>query len=640
MLMDKYEERDQVRVLDFGIARLTEAGQDDPNEPSLTATGSLIGTPRYMSPEQAMGRPVDHRSDLYALGVLLYQMATGAVPFTAETPIRLLFMHAHDAPRPPSEIAPGRLPKRLEALILGLLAKSPEDRPQDAAAVVSALKRITEGDTLLESAMVEASVSRLSDPAAMARERAGREDPAGRVPTARAVVTVDPGADGGADASLLQTAAALETNPAAELAAIDITAPTMADDATLDDRVGDVAAAIDPASRPEGTEGEDTGALARAVLDTGAATEADAVAVSANPAAPVGSAVQGTPAAPAEGRGKAPWVVAALLLLLLAAIGTGAIGWLLVEGGETSSAAATDATPAVGEAAASRAIRPAGKPAEPGKEAAKPASVADAIAAAQAQALRAAVRAARAESGDPLTPPECEVGDPAVLRALAASTKLQAGGRVRGKRPQDERAVKVLTALSPSQAKSPEVQATLARAWLLAGASDPQVVRAAKAARGACPTLALAWEVEGTVHLLSMRPELAATYLAKAVALAPELQRARYNLGLAQASKGDAEAALASFEEVRRREPQRPGIMTGIGQAQLVAKRYDRAVAALEEAVKRAPKDAASWYLLGTAHQVGGSPGEALKAWCRAAKLGHPRAGRRCPDAAGIPVPK
>ena len=135
MLLDRYGERDFVKVLDFGIARL--ADDQDPTT-QLTEAGSLVGTPVYMSPEQSMGRAVDARSDLYALGIVLYHLVTGAVPFQDPTPLRVLFMHVQDTPRPPSELVRGVSPP-LEALILRLLAKDPLQRPQTAAEVADCL---------------------------------------------------------------------------------------------------------------------------------------------------------------------------------------------------------------------------------------------------------------------------------------------------------------------------------------------------------------------------------------------------------------------------------------------------------------------------------------------------------------------
>jgi serine/threonine-protein kinase len=115
-------------VTDFGIARAAEA------DSHLTATGVAVGTPAYMSPEQALGeREVDGRSDIYSLGVVAYQMLTGALPFTAANTPAMMMKHVSEMPRPLMELRPD-LPPGLAAAVERALAKRPEDRWQDAAA--------------------------------------------------------------------------------------------------------------------------------------------------------------------------------------------------------------------------------------------------------------------------------------------------------------------------------------------------------------------------------------------------------------------------------------------------------------------------------------------------------------------------
>ena len=129
MLADRYGNPDYVKVLDFGIAKLHSSGG---NNPTLTQAGSVFGTPRYMSPEQVKGLVVDARSDLYALGIILYEMLVGRHPFVAETTIEYLMKHVSEAVRAPSsegiEIQP-----RVEALLMKCLEKAPADRYQSAA---------------------------------------------------------------------------------------------------------------------------------------------------------------------------------------------------------------------------------------------------------------------------------------------------------------------------------------------------------------------------------------------------------------------------------------------------------------------------------------------------------------------------
>lgn len=113
----------RVVLTDFGIARIVSG-------PTMTASGSMVGTPAYMSPEQGLGQPGDHRSDIYSLGVVLYQLVTGTVPFSADTPIAIVLRHVNDPLLPPSSLNP-EVPEGLERIIYKALAKSPEERYQN-----------------------------------------------------------------------------------------------------------------------------------------------------------------------------------------------------------------------------------------------------------------------------------------------------------------------------------------------------------------------------------------------------------------------------------------------------------------------------------------------------------------------------
>lgn len=126
--------RDLVKVVDFGLAKLRHStGLTDPN--------ILLGTPSYMSPEQAKGDPIDARSDIYSIGVVLYEMLTGTPPFEGRRVFDLIEKHVHQLPPPPSERRAG-LPAALEALVLRTLAKSPDDRFQTATELALALRTL------------------------------------------------------------------------------------------------------------------------------------------------------------------------------------------------------------------------------------------------------------------------------------------------------------------------------------------------------------------------------------------------------------------------------------------------------------------------------------------------------------------
>ncbi|MGO8875971.1 MAG: Stk1 family PASTA domain-containing Ser/Thr kinase [Acidimicrobiales bacterium] len=132
----------QVKVADFGIARAV--GSDD----SVTQTGLVMGTATYFSPEQAQGLGVDGRSDVYSLGVVLYEMVTGRAPFLADTPVAIAYKHVSEAPVPPRELEP-RLAPALEAVIMRALAKNPADRYATAEDLHADLQRFMQGAPVL-----------------------------------------------------------------------------------------------------------------------------------------------------------------------------------------------------------------------------------------------------------------------------------------------------------------------------------------------------------------------------------------------------------------------------------------------------------------------------------------------------------
>ena len=114
-----------VKVADFGIAKL-------PNAETVTMTDKAIGTVFYISPEQASGKKIDRRSDIYSLGVTMYEMATGKLPFVADSPVSVAIMQVKNTPRPPREIN-SNIPVGLEQIILGAMEKNPDNRFQNAA---------------------------------------------------------------------------------------------------------------------------------------------------------------------------------------------------------------------------------------------------------------------------------------------------------------------------------------------------------------------------------------------------------------------------------------------------------------------------------------------------------------------------
>jgi eukaryotic-like serine/threonine-protein kinase len=128
------------KVTDFGIAR---AARGD-NEQTMTQTGMVIGTAAYLSPEQAQGQPVDGRSDLYSLGVVLYEMLSGHAPFAGDTPLAIAYKHVREFAEPPSSVN-ADVPKELDAIVMKALAKNPENRYANAVEFEQDLRRFLSG---------------------------------------------------------------------------------------------------------------------------------------------------------------------------------------------------------------------------------------------------------------------------------------------------------------------------------------------------------------------------------------------------------------------------------------------------------------------------------------------------------------
>ena len=123
--------------MDFGLAKIVTG---DAAATVLTAHNMVCGTPEYMAPEQARGEEIDARSDVYAAGVMLYQLLTGAPPFEGPTPLSVLTAHLTSKPVPPREKAPEReISPALEAVVLHAMAKSPDDRYSTAAEMAAAV---------------------------------------------------------------------------------------------------------------------------------------------------------------------------------------------------------------------------------------------------------------------------------------------------------------------------------------------------------------------------------------------------------------------------------------------------------------------------------------------------------------------
>ena len=167
----------QVKVADFGIARALNA----PTEANLTQVGSVMGTATYFSPEQAQGAQPDPRSDLYSLGIVMYEMVAGKPPFTGENPVSIAYKQVHDAPQPLVQIV-ADVPRSFEAIVAKLLAKDPKMRYPSAAALRDDLRRFRNDEPVQALAAVQ-------NRAAVA---AGAAVGAAAVGTAAGATTVNP----------------------------------------------------------------------------------------------------------------------------------------------------------------------------------------------------------------------------------------------------------------------------------------------------------------------------------------------------------------------------------------------------------------------------------------------------------------
>src|SRR5437660_1245381 len=141
----------RVKVTDFGIARAGAASQ-------MTEAGSIVGTAQYLSPEQAKGTAVDQRSDIYSLGIVLYELLTGSVPFTGDTPVEIAMKHISETPAPPSSVRPD-VPHDLDLVVTRALAKDPADRYQSAEEMDADLERLGRGAAV--SAETEESATQI-----------------------------------------------------------------------------------------------------------------------------------------------------------------------------------------------------------------------------------------------------------------------------------------------------------------------------------------------------------------------------------------------------------------------------------------------------------------------------------------------
>jgi serine/threonine protein kinase len=162
-----------VKVLDFGIAKLAADALEEDDHLTLTQVGAMIGTPRYMSPEQCDGAELTPAADVYSLGCILYEMLTGTVPFSGSTPLAIAMKHTSESPRSLREFV-ASIPPALEQIVLHTLEKRPQDRPANAAEFRKELLATAERLGLENAALT-------SSPDLAALRSVGTESPSGRL---------------------------------------------------------------------------------------------------------------------------------------------------------------------------------------------------------------------------------------------------------------------------------------------------------------------------------------------------------------------------------------------------------------------------------------------------------------------------
>ena len=210
-----------VKILDFGLAKLALDMGDDPDATNvvrpMTIEGSIIGTLCYMSPEQAQGKKVDARSDIFSFGAVLYEMATGARAFSGENSVTMLSAVLRDEPTPPAQMTPD-VPPELESVIQRCLRKNPDERYQTMQEVYSALrdlKRVSDSGILYRSRIMEPAQAPLPTPAPVPPPK-----PKSKLPMVVAAVAVLTAAGGGAwwwiNQQRASTTSAQPAAPAAE----------------------------------------------------------------------------------------------------------------------------------------------------------------------------------------------------------------------------------------------------------------------------------------------------------------------------------------------------------------------------------------------------------------------------------------
>jgi len=564
MLLDQYGERDFVKVLDFGIARFVEA---DEGAQQLTAEGAVVGTPAYMSPEQATGAPPDFRTDLYSLGIMLFEMATGAVPFDAPTTVSLMVKHVQEAPPRPSEMVPNHIPPALEQLILQCLEKDPKARPSSSEEVVRRLEAClphrAPGALAAETRRSPAAPAdkRPREPGAAPKKKGspivwillGLIVVGGGAAAAIVVLGQGSGAAGQADATAVaaaDTAGAGGSGGAETAAAADVGEGEVA--AEPDAGPGTTAAAAVDAGAPSGdATGEATGEAAAEIVEEVAA-QADGEVAAAEEAIHHDVVAEAVDVAPEV---EAPPIDPRAELRLV---------FLDAEEPDVQSACAT-----------------------------------------------------REPKG--------------LVEVLTKAGRLLAGGRPTELRPGDQEAFDLLREYGDLITASPEGQVLLARATLRAVQTPGEALAPAMKAVALCDSWALAHHVLGNVYQARQELAKAKQSYLRARDREPDWIAPLFNAVLIELAEKRPKEAATLLDDIIRRKPELPSARLLRGQAHLMAGDTSSAIVDLEVATQHAPRDASAWMLLGQARQKTGELEGSKTAYCKAKELGLEAAAAKCP---------
>ncbi|HEX2347186.1 MAG TPA: protein kinase [Ktedonobacterales bacterium] len=287
-----------LKISDFGLARL----MDDSGE--LTQTGVVMGTPTYMSPEQCQGGALDGRSDLYSLGVVLYEVATGAPPFRVKTLSEAVFKHISTPPVPPSEVFPD-LPPALEEVIMRCLAKRPEDRYTTGTELADALDGAL-GDTELRTIVSTIASTGLATPSSgqMSGQRSGQGSSEASTPSSTPESVAPTPALVPVPAGSAEPASAAEAvaEPVVEPAVEPAVEPMAASGPTIS-QANALTVAATPAEPPEtlaGVEPDGLGAATAAAVSTSLAIEGDSTILATPTPATPDAPAQADPSARAD----------------------------------------------------------------------------------------------------------------------------------------------------------------------------------------------------------------------------------------------------------------------------------------------------------------------------------------------------